>query len=419
MLDGRDLRAAAYQVRSELTGAGVLDRYLADPEVTDVLVNAPDSVWIERAGTLSRADVRFPDEAAVRRLAQRLAAHAGRRLDDAAPCVDGVLPDGARLHAVLPPVAVRGTLISLRVPPRRAFTMDRLTAGGMTTEHGARLLQSHRRRAAVVSGHRRDRQRQDDAARRAARPGAGRRADRGDRGMRRGGRRPSARGAAAVPDRQPGEPRRGEPADAGPAGTADAAGPGRGRRGARTRGAGAAGRHEHRARRMRGDAARQRRRGRRGPRRGPRRPGRAGARRAARPAGLGGAGGRASGAGEGKAAAGLDRRHRPRVRRDRGAARRGLRRRGHGDVRSRRGPSQSLAGLGYPRGRPTDPPGAAAARTPTPTIWSSSTAGRKRWPSPIVCCRRLRSAPSGGDGRPDEPFVADYGPSPTRRGGHR
>jgi pilus assembly protein CpaF len=142
MLDGRDLRTAAYQVRSELTGAGVLDRFLADPEVTDVLVNAPDSVWIERAGTLSRADVRFPDEAAVRRLAQRLAAHAGRRLDDAAPCVDGILPDGARLHAVLPPVAVRGTLISLRVPPRRAFTVERLTAGGLTTEHGARLLRA-------------------------------------------------------------------------------------------------------------------------------------------------------------------------------------------------------------------------------------------------------------------------------------
>jgi pilus assembly protein CpaF len=142
MLDGRDLRTAAYQVRSELTGAGVLDRYLADPEVTDVLVNAPDSVWIERAGTLSRADVRFPDEAAVRRLAQRLAAHAGRRLDDAAPCVDGILPGGARLHAVLPPIAARGTLISLRVPPRRAFTMDLLTAGGLTTEHGARLLRA-------------------------------------------------------------------------------------------------------------------------------------------------------------------------------------------------------------------------------------------------------------------------------------
>ncbi|NUP49842.1 MAG: TadA family conjugal transfer-associated ATPase [Catenulispora sp.] len=142
MLDGRDLRAAAYQVRSELTGAGVLDRYLADPEVTDILVNGPDAVWIERSGRLSRAEVRFPDETAVRRLAQRLAAHAGRRLDDAAPYVDGVLPDGARLHAVLPPVAVRGTLISLRVPPRRAFTLERLAAGGMASEHGVRLLRA-------------------------------------------------------------------------------------------------------------------------------------------------------------------------------------------------------------------------------------------------------------------------------------
>jgi pilus assembly protein CpaF len=142
MLDGRDLRAAAYQVRSELTGAGVLDRFLADPEVTDILVNGPDAVWIERSGRLSRAEIRFPDETAVRRLAQRLAAHAGRRLDDAAPYVDGVLPDGARLHAVLPPVAVRGTLISLRVPPRRAFTLDRLAAGGLATEHGVRLLRA-------------------------------------------------------------------------------------------------------------------------------------------------------------------------------------------------------------------------------------------------------------------------------------
>ncbi|GAA2043245.1 hypothetical protein GCM10009839_52930 [Catenulispora yoronensis] len=142
MLDGRDLRAAAYQVRSELTGAGVLDRYLADPEVTDILVNGPDSVWIERAGQLSRAEVRFPDETAVRRLAQRLAAHAGRRLDDAVPYVDGVLPDGTRLHAVLPPVAARGTLVSLRVPPRRAVPLERLAAAGLATENGARLLRA-------------------------------------------------------------------------------------------------------------------------------------------------------------------------------------------------------------------------------------------------------------------------------------
>ena len=140
LLDGHDLLHAADQVRSELTGAGVLDQFLTDPSVTDVLVNAPDSVWVERAGVLSRTAVHFPDEATVRRLAQRLAAQAGRRLDDAAPCVDAVLPGGTRLHAVLPPIAVRGTLISLRVPPRRAFTVDQLAATGMVTDLGARLL---------------------------------------------------------------------------------------------------------------------------------------------------------------------------------------------------------------------------------------------------------------------------------------
>jgi pilus assembly protein CpaF len=142
LLDGHDLLHAADQVRSELTGAGVLDQFLTDPTVTDVLVNAPDSVWVERAGVLTRTAVHFPDEATVRRLAQRLAAQAGRRLDDAAPCVDAVLPGGTRLHAVLPPIAVRGTLISLRVPPRRAFTVEQLTGSGMVTDLGARLLEA-------------------------------------------------------------------------------------------------------------------------------------------------------------------------------------------------------------------------------------------------------------------------------------
>lgn len=142
LLDGRDLVRAAEEVRSELTGAGLLDQFLREPGVTDILVNAPDEVWVERRGTLVKTCVRFPDEAAVRRLAQRLAAQAGQRLDDAAPCVDAVLPDGSRLHAVLPPVGVDGTLISLRVPARRAFTLEELESSGMVNADGARLLRA-------------------------------------------------------------------------------------------------------------------------------------------------------------------------------------------------------------------------------------------------------------------------------------
>ena len=113
-------------LRSELAGAGPLEPLLADPDVTDVLVNGPAEVWVDRGDGLQRAAVGFPDEAAVRRLAQRLAAAAGRRLDAAQPTVDARLPDGVRLHAVLPPISPAGTLISLRIAhgggvhPRRA-----------------------------------------------------------------------------------------------------------------------------------------------------------------------------------------------------------------------------------------------------------------------------------------------------------
>ncbi len=127
-------------LQAELTGAGPLQALLTEPGVSDVLVNGPDSVWVDRGGGLTRVSARFGDEAAVRRLAQRLAAQAGRRLDDAAPWVDARLPDGTRLHAVLPPVSVAGTTISLRIPARRSFGLDDLVASGSISAAGARLL---------------------------------------------------------------------------------------------------------------------------------------------------------------------------------------------------------------------------------------------------------------------------------------
>ncbi len=111
------------RLQSEIVGVGPLAPLLADPSVTDVLVHGPDQVWVERGGVLERTTVRFRDEAAVRRLAGRLAATGGRRLDDASPFVDVRLRDGLRLHAVLAPVAVGGTCLSLRVPARTALTL--------------------------------------------------------------------------------------------------------------------------------------------------------------------------------------------------------------------------------------------------------------------------------------------------------
>lgn len=121
-------------------GLGPLAPLVADPEVTDVLVCGPGPVHVDRGAGLEATDVALASEAEARRLAQRLAARGGRRLDDATPFCDVRLPDGTRLHAVLAPLAHPGTAISLRIPRARGFTLDELVARGTVTPAGARLL---------------------------------------------------------------------------------------------------------------------------------------------------------------------------------------------------------------------------------------------------------------------------------------
>lgn len=129
--DDRVLEALRRDVEAEVRGAGLLEPLLALHGVTDVLVNGPESVWIDRGRGLERVTVRFPDDDAIRRLAQRLAAQAGRRLDAAAPFVDAALADGTRLHAVLPPLVSHPTL-SLRVLAReRRSLADLVLASAM------------------------------------------------------------------------------------------------------------------------------------------------------------------------------------------------------------------------------------------------------------------------------------------------
>ncbi|MEU5859726.1 MULTISPECIES: TadA family conjugal transfer-associated ATPase [unclassified Nonomuraea] len=125
-----EILAVARALCADLIGAGPLEPLLARPDVTDVLVNGPREVWIDDGGGLRRTSVTFADDGAVRRLAQRLAAAAGRRLDDASPYVDARLAGGVRLHAVLPPIASGGTCVSLRLPPRRTFTLSDLVSAG-------------------------------------------------------------------------------------------------------------------------------------------------------------------------------------------------------------------------------------------------------------------------------------------------
>lgn len=139
-LGGTTLLRLCDRLVDELTGAGPLAQLLEDPSVTDVVVNGPDEVWVDRGAGMVRTDVTFPDADALRRLAQRLAASCQRRLDDACPYVDARLPDGTRLHAVLAPVAVRGPYLSLRTFRPRAFTLDELARAGTLAADAVQLV---------------------------------------------------------------------------------------------------------------------------------------------------------------------------------------------------------------------------------------------------------------------------------------
>jgi pilus assembly protein CpaF len=154
LLGDDDVLAAVRDAVDELAGAGPLEPLLRAPGVADVLVNGPEQVWVDRGSGLEPAPVRFPDDDAVRRLAVRLAATAGRRLDDAAPWVDVGLADGTRLHAVLPPVSGSGTCLSLRVLRRSTHTLADLSSLGTFPGGSEELLRSlvDRRLAFLVTG---------------------------------------------------------------------------------------------------------------------------------------------------------------------------------------------------------------------------------------------------------------------------
>lgn len=134
------LRAADQALSRAVLGAGVLQPLIDDPLVTDVLVNGSRGVWVDRGEGLARTPVRVGDDEAARRLAVRLAGLAGRRLDDASPCVDGLLGGGVRLHAVLPPLVDGGAHISLRIPRRVTPSLDELRRRRMYPAEWADVL---------------------------------------------------------------------------------------------------------------------------------------------------------------------------------------------------------------------------------------------------------------------------------------
>ena len=130
------------QLLAELDGLGPLEPLLADPTISDVLVNGPHQVWVDRFGRLERSTARFDDDAHLRRLHDRLVAAQGRHLDEASPYVDVRMADGSRLNALIPPLCEKGAVVSIRRTRSSPFRMAQLVACGTLSQAMASFLEA-------------------------------------------------------------------------------------------------------------------------------------------------------------------------------------------------------------------------------------------------------------------------------------
>ena len=142
------------EVLDEVFGLGPLEPLLADPTISDILVTTPKLVYIERGGKLYRTPVQFKDNAHLMRIIEKIVARVGRRVDESSPLVDARLPDGSRVNAAIPPVAVDGPLLSIRRFGRDPLTAEDLVRTLSVTDGMMQLLQAcvHARLNIVISG---------------------------------------------------------------------------------------------------------------------------------------------------------------------------------------------------------------------------------------------------------------------------
>ncbi|MFG0332807.1 MAG: CpaF family protein [Maioricimonas sp. JB049] len=146
-----DREAMAAELMDEIYGFGPLQELMDDPDVSDVLVNGADTVYVERNGLLEQTDVRFADDEHLLHFIQRLVGQAGRRIDEVSPMVDAKLPDGSRLHAVIPPLALRGPTLSIRRFKTNIVQFeDMVRSGTLAPEMADFLIQSVRGRMNIL-----------------------------------------------------------------------------------------------------------------------------------------------------------------------------------------------------------------------------------------------------------------------------
>lgn len=144
----------AQELIDEMVGFGPLETLLRDSSITDILINGPQHVYVERGGQLEETSVRFSDNEQLVRIVQRIAGRVGRRIDESSPTVDARLPDGSRFHAVISPIALDGALVSVRRFASHAITAQQFVSSGGMSEEMMAFLQAaiHARLNMVIAG---------------------------------------------------------------------------------------------------------------------------------------------------------------------------------------------------------------------------------------------------------------------------
>ena len=137
--DDRDRISA--EIADDILGHGPLERLLSDDSVSEIMVNGPHDVWVERQGRLYETSVQFSDESHLRRIINKMVAQVGRRIDESSPMVDARLPDGSRVNAVIPPLSLSGPLITIRKFSRKRLTLDDMIKLGTLSQETVEFLQ--------------------------------------------------------------------------------------------------------------------------------------------------------------------------------------------------------------------------------------------------------------------------------------
>lgn len=129
-------------VSDDVLGYGPIDRLLRDDEVSEIMCNGPDNIFVERSGKLTKANVRFVNEGHLRRIIDKIVAQVGRRIDESSPLCDARLPDGSRVNAVISPLALGGPFLTIRKFAADPLRIDDLIRFGTLSIHSARFLQA-------------------------------------------------------------------------------------------------------------------------------------------------------------------------------------------------------------------------------------------------------------------------------------